>query len=56
MIINEGKIAQFARPEEIIKTPENNFVQKFILNQLEIKKNNIFTLFEAQPQVAVQVS
>lgn len=56
MIINEGKIAQFAKPEEIIKTPENNFVQKFILNQLEIKKNNIFTLFETQLQAAVQVS
>ncbi len=56
MIINEGKIAQFAKPEEIIKTPENNFVQKFILHQLEIKKNNIFTLFASQPQVAVQVS
>lgn len=56
MIINEGKIAQFAKPEEIIKTPENNFVQKFILHQLEIKKNNIFTLFASQPQAAVQVS
>lgn len=56
MIINEGKIAQFAKPEEIIKTPENNFVQKFILHQLEIKKNNSFTLFASQPQAAVQVS
>ena len=26
MIINEGEIAQFARPEEIIEKPENNFV------------------------------
>lgn len=56
MIINEGRIAQFAKPEEIINTPQNNFVQKFILNQLEIKKNNIFTLFESQPHIAVQVS
>src|SRR5699024_12590114 len=31
MIINEGEIAQFARPEEIIEKPENNFVKKFIL-------------------------
>ena len=32
-------------PEEIIKTPNNDFVKKFILNQLEIKKNNIYALF-----------
>ena len=56
MIINEGKIAQFGKPEEIIHMPEDNFVKKFILNQLEIKKNNIFTLFAAQFQEQVQVS
>lgn len=55
MIINEGKIAQFGRPEEIISRPENGFVQKFILNQLEIKKNNIFTLFSGQLEQQVQV-
>lgn len=56
MIINEGKIAQFGKPEEIINTPEDNFVRKFILNQLEIKKNNIYTLFASQFQQQVQVS
>ena len=55
MIINEGKIAQFGRPEEIISRPENGFVRKFILNQLEIKKNNIFTLFSGQLEQQVQV-
>ena len=55
MIINEGKIAQFGRPEEIIKKPENGFVKKFILNQLEIKKNNIYTLFAGQMQEQMQV-
>ena len=55
MIINEGRIAQFGRPEEIISRPENGFVQKFILNQLEIKKNNIFTLFSGQLEQQVQV-
>lgn len=29
-------------PEEIIGSSENNFVKNFILNQLEIKRNNIF--------------
>ena len=55
MIINEGQIAQFGRPEEIISRPENGFVEKFILNQLEIKKNNIFTLFAGQLEQQAQV-
>lgn len=45
LIINQGTISQYAKPEEIIKTPKNDFVKKFILNQLEIKKNNIYALF-----------
>ena len=54
MILNEGGVSQFARPDEIIRTPENNFVKKFILNQLEIKKNNIYSLFAAQTEPAMQ--
>lgn len=45
LIINEGKISQYGKPEEIINEPGNAFVQKFIINQLEIKRNNIFNLF-----------
>lgn len=45
LIIDHGEISQFDKPEEIIHTPKNDFVKKFILNQLEIKKNNIFSLF-----------
>ncbi|MGI6069310.1 MAG: ABC transporter ATP-binding protein [Blautia sp.] len=45
MIINQGRISQYGRPEAIVKTPENSFVRDFILRQLEIKKNNIYTLF-----------
>ena len=48
-------IAQFGRPEEIIQKPENGFVKKFILNQLEIKKNNIFSLFAGQLEEQAQV-
>lgn len=55
MIINDGEIAQFGKPEEIIAKPENGFVKKFILNQLEIKKNNIYTLFAGQLQEQAQV-
>ncbi|MFQ8706146.1 MAG: ABC transporter ATP-binding protein [Thomasclavelia sp.] len=46
LIINEGKVAQFGKPEEIIMQPSCNFVQQFILNQLEIKRENIMTLFD----------
>ena len=45
LIINEGTISQYGKPEEIICTPSNNFVREFILNQLEIKRDNIFSLF-----------
>lgn len=45
LIVNQGKIAQFGKPEEIIKKPADDFVRKFILKQLEIKRNNIMELF-----------
>lgn len=46
LIINEGKIAQYGKPGEIIEQPQDEFVKNFILNQLEIKRNNIFALFQ----------
>ena len=45
LIINEGEIAQFDKPEAIIQSPADSFVENFILNQLQIKRKNIFTLF-----------
>ncbi|MEG0377197.1 MAG: ABC transporter ATP-binding protein [Eubacterium sp.] len=45
LILNEGQISQYSTPQEIIHEPCNHFVQEFILNQLIIKKNNIFSLF-----------
>ena len=48
LIINKGKISPFARPEEIIHHPDNPFIREFILNQLEIKRSNIFTLFQSE--------
>ncbi len=45
LIIEGGMVSQYARPESIIHTPKNDFVRKFILNQLEIKRNNIYALF-----------
>ncbi len=46
LIMNGGKIEQFGTPEEIMKAPKSDFVKNFILKQLEIKKNNIYRLFE----------
>ena len=53
MIVNKGGIAQFGRPEEIIGRPADRFVEEFILNQLVIKKNNIFSLFQREPAARV---
>lgn len=49
LILNKGSIAQFGTPEDIINRPEEQFIRDFILNQLEIKKNNIYTLFSNSP-------
>ncbi len=45
LIVHDGRIAQFGKPEEIIKKPADDFVREFILKQLEIKRNNILDLF-----------
>lgn len=45
LIIDQGKIAQYDTPKVIVNSPKSDFVKKFILNQLLIKRNNIFTLF-----------
>ena len=54
LIIEGGAISQYAKPEEIVHQPKNDFVRKFILNQLEIKRNNIYALFGERPTMAVQ--
>ena len=48
VVIQEGKIAQFGTPEDIIHRPNSKFVRQFILNQLEIKRHNIYQLFGEQ--------
>ncbi|RKD27169.1 iron(III) transport system ATP-binding protein [Caminicella sporogenes DSM 14501] len=45
LIINKGKISQYARPKDVINRPANNFVEEFILHQLKVKKENIYNLF-----------
>ncbi|NKF08564.1 ABC transporter ATP-binding protein [Clostridium gasigenes] len=45
LIIDEGNISQFGSPKEIMTNPKNKFVDEFILNQLRIKRKNIYNLF-----------
>ena len=57
LIVEQGTISQYGEPSEIIEMPKNDFVKEFILNQLLIKKNNIFSLFKQDlgMQAALQV-
>ena len=52
LIMEKGTISQYARPAEIVHNPKNDFVREFILNQLEIKRNNIYALFGDVPMQA----
>ena len=45
LILNHGRIAQYGAPADIIAHPADDFVRKFILRQLEVKRGNIRTLF-----------
>lgn len=45
LIINDGSVAQYSTPREVIEKPHNRFVEEFILRQLKIKKDNIYNLF-----------
>lgn len=46
-ILNQGRIAQYGSPSDIIERPASDFVRDFILHQLEVKRANIRTLFDA---------
>ena len=46
LILNDGGIAQYDTPENIIEHPASDFVRQFILRQLEVKRDNIFSLFQ----------
>ena len=45
LIINNGRIAQFADPMTIINKPADDFVNDFIISQLMVKRTNILKLF-----------
>jgi iron(III) transport system ATP-binding protein len=45
MILGDGKVKQYDKPENIIHHPANAFIEDFILSQLKIKRRNIRALF-----------
>ena len=45
LILKDGRIAQYATPDDIIHRPASQFICDFILRQLAIKRDNIFALF-----------
>lgn len=47
LILNNGCVAQFSTPDQIVNAPASQFVRDFILRQLTIKRDNIFALFSA---------
>ena len=46
MILDKGVVSQYGTPEQVINQPRNNFVEEFILQQLRIKRDNIYGLFQ----------
>lgn len=55
MIIDEGTIVQYADPNEIINAPSGEFVKKFILRQLEIKRDNILSFFGNNKEMKAEI-
>lgn len=45
MIIQDGEVAQYGTPTEIVHEPKSAFIEEFILKQLHIKRSNIYQLF-----------
>jgi len=52
MILHDARIAQFAPPSEIISSPADAFVSRFICDQLRIKRDNIRRIFEKSGSAA----
>lgn len=48
VILQDGQISQCDSPANIIQQPANAFVENFILQQLRIKRQNIYRLFGKQ--------
>jgi len=47
VVLNDGKVVQCDTPRNIVKTPNNNFINDFINNLLRLKYNNIERVLNA---------
>ena len=56
LIINDGQISQYDAPHAIVTAPRTQFVERFILSQLRIKRDNIFRLFGDMPAAVAGVA
>ena len=45
VVIENGEVAQFGTPNDILNHPKSEFVERFILKQLKIKRDHIYRLF-----------
>ncbi|WP_037587317.1 ABC transporter ATP-binding protein [Stenoxybacter acetivorans] len=45
LLLNHGRVAQYAPPQTIVRTPADDFVREFIVKQLHTKRNSILNLF-----------
>ncbi len=45
LVLDQGTVAQYSTPEEIVCNVGNQFVQRLIVDQLEIKRQNIEKIF-----------
>jgi len=45
LVLEQGTVAQYSTPEEIVCNVGNQFVQRLIVDQLEIKRQNIEKIF-----------
>ncbi|MGO2084029.1 ABC transporter ATP-binding protein [Vagococcus sp.] len=46
LVLNNGQVAQFSTPDEIVSNVGNQFVKHLIVDQLEIKRLNIQKIFD----------
>lgn len=46
LVLNNGQVAQFSTPDEIVGNVGNQFVKHLIVDQLEIKRLNIQKIFD----------
>lgn len=52
LLLNQGEVAQYDTPTQIINNPANDFVMDFIIKQLNVKRTNINELFSEATEMS----